>query len=170
MSQTAHAGIAAVSPARVQVRRIRDDDDFAAVVELRRRVFGDEQGIADSDCSDVDDARSILALALLGDLPVGTGRLTLNAGHEGEAQITWVATLPAYRGRGVGSAVMRFLLAAADVAGAPFVVLSAQTHALAFYRRLGFVPYGNRFLAVGIEHQMMARPRSIPIAWRSRSQ
>ena len=52
---------------------------------------------------------------------------------------------------------MRFLLAAADRAGAPKVVLSAQTHAEGFYRRLGFVPAGQPFLVKGIEHRWMAR-------------
>jgi predicted GNAT family N-acyltransferase len=148
------------------VRRAEGDADLAAVVELRRRVFGEEQGIADSECTDADDARSVLALAVVPEGAIGTGRLTLHAGPDGEAQITWVATLPAYRGRGVGTAVMRFLLAEADAAGAPLVVLSAQTHALAFYRRLGFIPFGQRFTAIGIEHQMMARPRPIRIVSR----
>ena len=137
---------------------------FAAVLELRRRVFGDEQGIADAAVTDRDDERSLHALALLPDAtgaarPVGTGRLTLNQGERGEALIAWVATLPEARCRGVGAAVMRFLLAAADEAGAPMVVLSAQTHAEGFYRRLGFVPAGRPFDVKGIEHRWMARPR-----------
>ncbi|MER3439445.1 MAG: hypothetical protein C4346_18675, partial [Chloroflexota bacterium] len=48
---------------------------------------------------------------------------------------------------------------AADAANYPVVVLSAQAHALHFYKQLGFVPYGNRFQVRGIEHQMMARHR-----------
>ena len=137
---------------------------FAAVLDLRRRVFGDEQRIAAAAVTDRDDERSLHALALLPDAsetpqPVGTGRLTLNQGERGEALIAWVATLPEARRRGVGAAVMRFLLAAADAAGAPMVVLSAQTHAERFYRRLGFFPAGRPFLVKGIEHRWMARPR-----------
>jgi predicted GNAT family N-acyltransferase len=52
---------------------------------------------------------------------------------------------------------MRFLLAAVDRAGAPTAVLSAQTHAEGFYRRLGFVRTGQPFVVKGIEHRWMAR-------------
>ena len=145
----------------LEVRAARGEEDLAAVVALRRQVFGEEQGIADAFSPDPDDARSLHALAVLptpdGERPISTGRLTLAAGTRGEAHVAWVATLPVYRGHGVGHAVMTFLLAAADAAGAPSVVLSAQTHALHFYGRLGFVPFGQRFLVRGIEHQLMVR-------------
>ena len=150
-----------VAPHRVEVREVRTEVEYAAVLDIRHRVFGDEQRIATA-VADPDDERGIHALALLpapdGPRAVGTGRLILNHGQRGEAQIAWVATLPPYRGRGVGRVVMTFLLATADAARAPLVLLSAQTHALPFYLRLGFFPYGDRFTVHGIEHQWMARP------------
>ena len=145
----------------LSVRAARGQADFAAVLGLRRRVFAEEQGIAAAGITDADDRRSLHALAVLAEggreVPVATGRLTLGAGAQGEAHIAWVATLVPYRGRGAGAAVMRFLLAAADAGGAPVTLLSAQTHALAFYARLGFVAFGHRFDVGGIEHQLMAR-------------
>jgi predicted GNAT family N-acyltransferase len=147
----------------IEVREPRTHEEFGAVFALRRRVFGEEQGMIEAGVSDADDARSVHALALLYERPdvspisVGTGRLTLNAGPNGSALVTWVATLPHFRRRGIGEAVMRFLLEAADRAGAPAVVLSAQIPALPFYRRLGFTPYGQRFTVRGIEHQPMVR-------------
>lgn len=145
------------------VRAAVTPDDLAAVLDLRERVFGGEQGVPDAGVLDPDDRRSLHALATLSDElagePVGTGRLTPGAGPWAEAQIAWVATLPEYRRLGVGALVMRFLLDAADEVGAPAVLLSAQTHALSFYRRLGFVPYGSCFHSHGIEHQLMVRRR-----------
>ena len=143
----------------ITVREVRTDAEFRGVVTLRREVFGVEQQIADSGFTDGDDARSIQALALIAGHPVGAGRLTPNKGEQGEAVITWVATRAEYRGRGIGRAVMELLLRAADRGGVGVIVLSAQTHALAFYRRLGFVEYDRRFVVRGIEHQMMARRR-----------
>ncbi|MDP9368210.1 MAG: GNAT family N-acetyltransferase, partial [Chloroflexota bacterium] len=138
-------------------------DDLAAVLDLRERVFGGEQGVPDARVLDPDDHRSVHALATLDDgvaaEPVGTGRLTPGAGPWPDAQIAWVATLPEHRRHGVGAAVMRFLLDAADASGAPAVLLSAQIHALSFYKRLGFLPYGGRFHSHGIEHQLMVRRR-----------
>ncbi len=150
-------------PARPRVLAARTDAELAAVRGVRETVFGDEQRMIDSAAVDSDDARSLHALALLPaegqHLPVATGRLTPDYSDGGEALIAWVATLPAYRGRGIGSAVIRFLLASADRSRLPLVVLSAQAHAIDFYERLGFVPFGRRYTIRGIEHQWMARHR-----------
>jgi predicted GNAT family N-acyltransferase len=169
--QVSHAGVATLGrgvwgPAALEVVAARPDDRpaYAAVLEMRRDIFGHEQGIAGAVVTDRDDERSLHALAMLTDAagpkhPVGTGRLTLGFGERGEALIAWVATRPEARGQGVGTAVMRFLLAAADEARAAIVVLSAQTHAEQFYRRFGFVPAGRAFAVKGIEHRWMARAR-----------
>ena len=147
--------------AGLEVRLLRTEREFDGVLELRRRVFGEEQGLA-AGIDDRDDARSTHVVAAVSGRIVGSGRLTPATDRPRQALIAWVATLPGYRGRGVGTAVMRRLLAAADDAGFDLVTLSAQTHALAFYRRLGFTPFGRRFVVAGVEHQMMSRARPVP--------
>jgi predicted GNAT family N-acyltransferase len=141
------------------IRFARDGADLTAIRELRQQVFGVEQGVAGAGDEDPDDWHSIHILVLLpgGSGLIGAGRLTLPTKEQPCALITWVATLAAYRRRGIGAAIMRALIDAADSAGAPAILLSAQTHALRFYRDLGFAPYGERFLAGGIEHQLMYR-------------
>jgi predicted GNAT family N-acyltransferase len=141
------------------IRFARDGADLTAIRALRQQVFGEEQGVAGAGEEDPDDWHSIHILALRpndGGL-IGAGRLTLPTGDQPCALITWVATLASYRRRGVGAAIMHALIDAADSAGAPAILLSAQTHALRFYCDLGFAPYGERFLAGGIEHQLMYR-------------
>ena len=104
----------------VEIREPVSYDEYSAIFELRRRVFGEEQGMVEAGVSDVDDSRSTHAFATFHrgmghpPRPVATGRLTLGVGPNGAALITWVATLPGYRRRGIGEAVVRFLLAAAD--------------------------------------------------------
>jgi predicted GNAT family N-acyltransferase len=147
--------------AGVTVRFARSPEEFAAVVELRRRIFREEQALVEGEVTDAEDRHSLQALAVIPEGAIGTGRLTPPTVARPEAHIAWVATLPAFRGRGVGTALMRALLSSADAAGMPVVTLSAQTHALAFYHRLGFLPYGERFLVRGIEHQRMARRRPV---------
>ncbi|NIO43716.1 MAG: GNAT family N-acetyltransferase, partial [Burkholderiales bacterium] len=68
--------------------------------------------------------------------PVATGRL-LPDGHIGR-----IAVLRAWRGRGVGSQVLEALITIAQARGIANCVLNAQTHALAFYERHGFVAEG----------------------------
>lgn len=156
-------GPVAMSPSLpgLRIEWARTPEEMAAIFELRRRVFYEEQGIIDGRVTDGDDSRSLHAMAVIPEGVVGAGRLTPPGRGRAEAHIAWVATLPGYRRHGAGTAVMRALLAAADASGYPAVVLSAQMHALRFYERLGFVPYGDRFRVRGIEHQMMVwrRPR-----------
>jgi predicted GNAT family N-acyltransferase len=137
--------------------------DRQAALEIRRRVFAEEQGVADLRVSDPDDARSLIALAYLHEngavVPFATGRLTPTPFPSGQALIAWVATLPEYRGIGGGHAVMCFILNAADQAGTQEIALAAQVHAEAFYGRLGFTPVGPLYDVRGIAHRRMIRRR-----------
>ena len=116
--------------------------------------------MADLRVSDPDDARSIISLARVmteeGLVPASTGRLTLSPLTGGPALVAWVATLPEWRGHGIGHEVMEFLLHEAEKAGTQQVVLAAQAHAEAFYRRLGFTPSGPLYDVRGIPHLRMS--------------
>lgn len=83
--------------------------------------------------------------------PVGTGRM-LADGHIGR-----VAVLPAWRGRGVGRALVAALLELARRRGLHRVRLSAQTGAIGFYETLGFAAHGPEFMDAGIPHRHMER-------------
>ena len=148
-------------PAAVEVVRVVSQAELAAALAIRRRVFAEEQGVADLRVSDPDDARSVIALASFhlhrARWPVSTGRLTLSHLPGDPALIAWVATVPEARGQGAGAAVMRFLLDAADSAGAGEVVLAAQLRAEAFYLRLGFEQAGPIYDVRGIPHRRMIR-------------
>ena len=152
---------------RIEVVRVASPEERLAALEIRRRVFAEEQGVADLRVADPDDDRSIIALASLKEpwtddhetWAVSTGRLTLSPQKGGQALIAWVATLPEARGRGVGGMVMRFLLDAADREGALEVALAAQLPAEDFYRRLGFLPAGPIYDVRGIPHRRMIRRR-----------
>ncbi|MDQ3044010.1 MAG: GNAT family N-acetyltransferase [Chloroflexota bacterium] len=130
--------------------------ELDAVYTLRREVFADEQGMPDGGAIDSNDAHSLHLMAFCDQLLVASGRLTLNWGPLGQAQIAWVATRPDARHQGFGTAVMRGLLAFAVEAHAPTVLLSAQLHAQSFYANLGFVPFGDTFWVHGIPHHHMA--------------
>lgn len=143
----------------IRVARIRTPADHDAAMEIRRRVFAEEQHVADLRVSDPDDARSIIALARVmteeGLRPVSTGRLTPSPLTGGPALVAWVATLPEWRGHGIGHELMEFLLHEAEKAGTQQVVLAAQAHAESFYRRLGFTPSGPLYDVRGIAHLRM---------------
>jgi predicted GNAT family N-acyltransferase len=80
---------------------------------------------------------------------VGTARL-LPDGHIGR-----MAVLKAHRKKGVGAAMLERLIEAARARGEREVALSAQVHAVAFYRAHGFVEEGAEYEEAGIAHQGM---------------
>lgn len=143
----------------IRVGRTRTPADNDAVLHIRRRVFAEEQHVADLRVSDPDDSRSVIALARVmtenGLVPASTGRLTLSPLTGGPALVAWVATLPEWRGHGIGHEVMEFLIHEAEKAGTQQVVLAAQAHAESFYRRLGFTPSGPLYDVRGIPHLRM---------------
>ncbi len=130
--------------------------DWASVREqaaaIRHAVFVVEQKVPVDIELDEFDPVSVHALAFGGDgVAVGTGRL-LPDGHIGR-----MAVLRHARGSGVGGALLRALMAAARERGFGEVQLNAQTHALAFYARFGFVAEGEEFDDAGIPHRAMRR-------------
>jgi predicted GNAT family N-acyltransferase len=143
----------------IRIARTRTPADLDAALDIRRRVFAEEQHVVDLRVSDPDDSRSIIALARVmtdeGLVPASTGRLTLSPLTGGPALVAWVATLPEWRGHGIGHEVMEFLLHEAEKAGTQQVVLAAQAHAESFYRRLGFTPSGPLYDVRGIPHLRM---------------
>jgi predicted GNAT family N-acyltransferase len=122
---------------------------------IRTQVFIQEQKVPQALEWDGEDAHAQHALAsALGNLHIGTARLLLqgNLAHIGR-----MAVLAQWRGQGVGSALLELMLGAAQARGATAVFLNAQTSAVGFYARAGFVVEGEEFLDAGIPHLRMTR-------------
>lgn len=123
---------------------------------VRYEVFVIEQNVPADIELDVHDAECIHAVAYdESDRPVGTGRLLPDT-HIGR-----MAVLQAYRGQGVGSLLLDQLIHEARRRGYAQVVLSAQTHALPFYERHGFIAEGPLYMDAGIEHKLMRLPLAV---------
>jgi len=118
---------------------------------IRFSVFVEEQGVPREIELDEHDPVCVHAVVFEEGRAVATGRL-LPDGHIGR-----MAVLKAWRGRGIGAAVLNALIEAALERGHREVVLSAQVHAVPFYRARGFVPVGGEYLEAGIAHQAMKR-------------
>lgn len=140
----------------LEVREVSSPGDLREVIAIRRLVFTDEQHLTDTVDRDPHDQGpgSVQVLARLDDEPVGVGRLHV---WRGEGHIAWVAVLPPFRGLGIGWEIMDALLDAAGQRGAQRITLSAQTHALGFYRLLGFRTVGKPWVMGNIEHITMVR-------------
>jgi predicted GNAT family N-acyltransferase len=68
-----------------------------------------------------------------------------------------MAVISDWRGRGVGAALLARLIDLARARGDARVLLNAQTQAMPFYARFGFVPAGAEYEEAGIPHWTMER-------------
>lgn len=124
--------------------------DQEALRSVRTRVFVQEQAVPEDLEWDGEDARAVHLLALdVDDRPIGTARL-LPPG-----QIGRMAVVPEWRRRGVGRALIGEALRIAAREGHQTPFLNAQTSALSFYGRMGFVAEGDEFTEAGIPHRRM---------------
>ncbi len=145
---------------QVRVEPVRTGEELELVYAIRSEVFDREQHLTTWVRDYPEDTPSLNVLAWIDGEAVGTGRVSL---WGDEAQIAWVAVRKPYRGQGVGRAIMEHLIRWAQERGARAVTLNAQTHALEFYRKLGFRPVGRPFYMAHIEHQLMERDLRSPV-------
>ncbi|MCI4665708.1 MAG: GNAT family N-acetyltransferase [Neomegalonema sp.] len=116
---------------------------------IRRSVFVDEQQIEEEIEFDGLDPECRHFLALLDRRAVGVARMLRTSAA---TKIQRVAVLAPCRGAGVGARLMRAMIGAATAGP---ILLDAQTAAIAFYSKLGFVAEGGVFLDAGIPHRRM---------------
>lgn len=130
--------------------------DRAELAAIRREVFVEEQRVPEALEWDGEDAGARHWLALVEGRPAGTVRL-LRGGHVGR-----MAVRRRYRSAGVGSALLRSVIAAAREQNLRELYLHAQTHAIEFYARHGFEAEGPEFMDAGMPH------RTLRLALRAR--
>jgi predicted GNAT family N-acyltransferase len=133
---------------------VRTPAELEQAFAIRRAVFVDEQGVAETQEFDGRDEQAHHLLALRDGAAVGTLRVRwLDGGRS--VKIERVAVLPGARGSQIGRALLQAALALAGSAGAETAILHAQTAARGFYARLGFVAFGPAFMEDGIAHIAM---------------
>jgi predicted GNAT family N-acyltransferase len=139
----------------VEVREARTDDELAAALALRERVFCGEQGVSIEADRDGRDPEATHIVAIADGQVIGTCRLLFRSGV---ARLGRLAVEPGRRGDGVGAAILREADRVARLAGAEAISLHAQTHAKELYLRDGYIERGATFVEEGIEHVSMEKP------------
>jgi predicted GNAT family acetyltransferase len=87
------------------------------------------------------DGSTLAAIGTCDGIAAGVAAVQMGGGS---AELVGVATLPAFRRRGVATAVCATLLEAYFAGENSLCWLSAAAYAAPVYRRLGFVPIGNQ--------------------------
>ena len=122
-------------------------------LELRRVVFIQEQNVAEHEERDGEDNICTHVIARLDGHTVGAARFQQIADA---IKIQRVCVAKFHRGQHIGADIIRFIVGhAKTIEGVPAVKLGSQTHAIEFYRKLGFETVGEEFMDAGIPHMNM---------------
>ncbi|MEK6958812.1 MAG: GNAT family N-acetyltransferase [archaeon] len=121
---------------------------------IRQIVFIEEQKVPKELERDGKDDAAIHFLALEGDVPAGTVRLTL-IGRNGKLQR--LAVLKEFRGKGIAKQIVKALEKEALAQGLEKITMHSQSHAKGFYEKLGYEVSGKEFMEAGIPHVPMEK-------------
>ena len=137
----------------LDIRFTQNNKDMLSCLDLRRTVFIEEQNVPENEEVDGDDPGCDHILLTESDIPVGAARLKY---YNDFVKVQRVCVLKNYRGQGIGSKIINFIIRHVeknDIRSS--VRLGSQIHALEFYKRLGFIEFGEEYLDAGILHKDM---------------
>jgi predicted GNAT family N-acyltransferase len=138
----------------IDVRAASGPAEVEAALELRYRVFCEEQGVTRAGDQDGLDPDALHLLAFDGERLVGTCRLLFDGGM---ARLGRMAVEPDARGHGIGAEILAAAEQESRAAGAERIRLHAQAAARSLYARGGFEARGDEFVEEGIPHIAMEK-------------
>jgi predicted GNAT family N-acyltransferase len=147
--------------ASVGVRQVSSKKELEKAYTIRTRVFVKEQGVPEEIEIDRDDKRAVHFLAFEAGKAVGTARVVM---RQGSAKIGRMAVLKSYRGRGIGTKLLKRAIVMAKKQDAQKIYLHAQLPVIGFYEAMAFQCVGPVFKEAGIPHRKMV---FIPASFRA---
>ena len=139
----------------IKVTRINNEEDFKDAQKVRKTVFVLEQNVpADNEFDQFED-ESVHVLVRWKENPIATGRIRP---VEDVMKCERICVLKEARKMGVGKMVVDELEKIALEKGAKKLILHAQTHAIPFYEKLGYIITSDSlFYEEGIPHVSMEK-------------
>jgi predicted GNAT family N-acyltransferase len=141
----------------MEIIHVTQQSQLIQCMDMRRRVFIEEQSVPENQEIDehdrLDDPLADHFLFVVDHRTVGTVRCLLKT--EGIVKIGRVALLPENRNKGFGRKMMDLI--EAYYPACPRFILDAQSHAIPFYLKCGYVVSGDEFMDAGIPHQHMEK-------------
>jgi predicted GNAT family N-acyltransferase len=136
------------------VRRVRDAAELADAVNLRFRVFCEEQGVPRSDELDGRDPDGLHLVATVDGQVVATCRIIFVGST---AQFSRLAVDCSHRRKGIATLMLEQAELECRSARSRRMVLHAQIYAMSLYEKVGYVARGVQFRDAGIEHMAMEK-------------
>lgn len=132
-----------------------DGARYEAEIDLRYRVLREPLGHTRGSVYFPFEDESLHLVALEGESVVGC--VLFHPDNPREGRLFQMAVEARLRGQGVGRELVGRLEAELVARGFERVYLHARDHAVAFYERIGYVPFGEPFTEVGVRHLSMER-------------
>ncbi|WP_210469582.1 GNAT family N-acetyltransferase [Sporosarcina sp. 6E9] len=122
---------------------------------VRRKVFVEEQGVPLSLELDELDKTADHFVVYTENTPIGAGRI--RESDSGIGKVERVCILPEFRGKHLGKLIMQALEDHAASKEFEKIVLNAQSYAIPFYEKIGYVITSPEFMDADIPHRTMEK-------------
>jgi predicted GNAT family N-acyltransferase len=127
-------------------------DDHTQLKNIREQVFIQEQKVTPQLEWDGMDEKAIHFLVFNDKAAIGCARAIVIKDH---MQLGRMAVLKEYRGQGIGSALLEKAMTIAKLNQLSAIYISAQCHAIDFYKKFGFEVKSDIYLDAEIPHRDM---------------
>ena len=127
-------------------------DGLSQLKNIREKVFIQEQKVTPQLEWDGMDEKAIHFLVFNDKAAIGCARAIVIKDH---MQLGRMAVLKEYRGQGIGSALIEKAMTTAKLNQLSAIHISAQCHAIDFYKKFGFEVTSDIYLDAEIPHRDM---------------
>jgi len=139
----------------LKYKLVTNDIEMKGALEVRRRVFVEEQGISKTLELDGNEPQALHMVVKDKQRVIGTARIRFLANHQ--AKLERMAILKPLRGTGIGKGIVSFLSDELKKMEVERIALHAQYSVIYFYRSCGFEQTGLPFWEAGIKHIRMEK-------------
>lgn len=144
------------------LKTIDNSKDLELSIEIRKKVFVDEQGVSPQiendgldDIENIYSKSAIVVIGYLNEEPIGTARMVLYQEDKKVWKVGRVSVLKKFRAMGYGKLIMNFIHRAAKENQFNQLILHAQLDVVPFYLGLSYAVDGEDFLEANIWHKKM---------------
>ena len=127
-------------------------DDHTQLKNIREKVFIQEQKVTPELEWDGMDENAMHFLVFKDEEAIGCARAVVIKNY---MQLGRMAVLKEYRGQGIGSALIEKAMTIAKLNQLSAIYISAQCHAIDFYKKFGFEVTSDIYLDAEIPHRDM---------------
>jgi len=136
----------------LKVEIVKWIDEHESLKMIRQKVFIEEQKVTSQLEWDGMDEEAIHFLAFKNEKAIGCARAFVIKNH---MQLGRMAVLKKYRREGVGTALIDKVITTAKLNQLSAIYISAQCHAIDFYKKFGFEVTSDIYLDAEILHRDM---------------